>query len=164
MARTETMLNDSYEELVAAIAGLLDGEQDYIANAANLSALVFDRLDDVNWVGFYFMRGGELVVGPFCGLPACTRIAVGRGVCGTAVARRQTLVVENVQAFDGHIPCDPISRSEVVVPLELDGEVIGVFDIDSPSAARFGDDDRVGLEAIANVYLRSLPAQFVVPA
>lgn len=148
-----------YAELVAQARGLLRGERDRIANAANLSALIYHSLPEVNWAGFYFMRDGELVVGPFQGLPACVRIAVGRGVCGTAVAERRTQLVEDVDAFPGHIPCDSASRSEIVVPLELDGEVIGVLDIDSPVKARFDDEDRKGIEALAAIFLESLKSK-----
>ena len=118
--------------------------------------MLFARLPDVNWVGFYFMRGGELVVGPFAGQPACTRIAIGRGVCGSAVERNRTLRVADVHAFDGHIACDPQSRSELVVPLRRDGEIIGVLDVDSPSADRFSAADQEALEALAAVYVDSL--------
>ena len=149
-------MNENYRLLLAEARALLEGESDYIANAANLSALLFTRLSDVNWVGFYFMRDGELVVGPFAGQPACTRIAIGRGVCGSAVERNQTLRVADVHDFDGHIACDPLSRSEVVVPLRRDGEIIGVLDVDSPSTDRFSAADQEALEALAAAYLDSL--------
>ena len=146
------MHSDFYDDLTGEARGLLDGESDPVANAANLSALLYMRLPDVNWVGFYFMRSGELVVGPFNGQPACTRIAVGQGVCGTAMAEQQTQRVADVHAFDGHIACDPNSRSEIVVPL---GQ-IGVLDIDSPSPGRFSEADQAGLEKIAAIYLESI--------
>ena len=149
-------VNEHYRLLIAEARALLEGETDYIANAANLSALLFMRLPDVNWVGFYFLRDGELVVGPFAGQPACTRIAIGRGVCGSAVERDQTLRIADVHAFDGHIACDPQSRSEIVVPLRRDGEIIGVLDVDSPLTDRFRAVDQEGLEALALVYLESL--------
>jgi GAF domain-containing protein len=136
--------------------GLLHGEPDRIANAANLSALVYHALPALNWVGFYFFDGNELVVGPFQGQPACVRIALGRGVCGTAALTRQTQRVANVDAFPGHIPCDSASRSELVVPLFKDDSLIAVFDLDSPELDRFDAQDQSGLEAIANVYLESL--------
>lgn len=149
-------MDESYRNLIAEARGLLDGEHDYIANAANLSALLYMRLPDINWVGFYFLRDGELVVGPFAGQPACTRIAIGRGVCGSAVARNETLRVADVHAFDGHIACDPASRSEIVVPLRRDGEIFGVLDVDSPLPDRFEAQDQAALETLAEVYLDSL--------
>jgi L-methionine (R)-S-oxide reductase len=142
-----------WPELIAQARALMDGEPNVIANAANLSALLYHNLTDVNWVGFYFVEGDGLVVGPFQGLPACVRIPMGNGVCGTAAARRQTIVVTDVDAFDGHIPCDSASRSEIVVPLIRDGEVFGVLDVDSPSLGRFDNDaDRVGLETVAAAF------------
>lgn len=132
---------------------MLDGERDPIANAANLCALVFDQLPDLNWAGFYFLRGGELVLGPFQGRPACVRIALGKGVCGTAAERRETIVVPDVEAFPGHIACDPRSRSEIVVPLVANGSLVGVFDVDSPRVGRFGADEREFLESVASAYL-----------
>ncbi|HEV2510046.1 GAF domain-containing protein [Bosea sp. (in: a-proteobacteria)] len=144
-----------YRELVQQLEGLLHGERDAIANAANLSALLYDAMPRLNWAGFYLMRGGELVLGPFQGKPACVRIAVGRGVCGTAVARRESILVEDVHAFPGHIACDAASRSELVVPLIRDGEVIGVIDLDSPEPGRFDADDQAGIEAIASLYLEA---------
>ena len=149
-------MDENYRLLIEEARALLAGERDYIANAANLSALLYTRMPDINWAGFYFMRDGELVVGPFAGQPACTRIAVGRGVCGTAVEARQTLRVADVHEFDGHIACDPASRSEIVVPLNRDGEVFGVLDVDSPLPDRFGAADQQVLETLAAVYLDSL--------
>jgi GAF domain-containing protein len=145
-----------YEELAAQVGGLLSGERDAIANAANLSAQLFLMLPAVNWVGFYFMRDGELVVGPFQGKPACVRIAVGSGVCGTSVAQRRTMLVTDVHAFPGHIACDAASRSELVIPLIKQGEVLGVLDLDSPDLARFDEDDQLGLERIAQIYLDTI--------
>lgn len=145
-----------YDSLAQEARALLDGEHDPVANAANLSALLFQRMPDINWAGFYFMRDGELVVGPFNGAPACTRIELGRGVCGTAMARRETLRVADVHEFDGHIACDPLSRSEIVVPLLRQGEDLGVLDIDSPHPDRFDAADQAGLETIAAIYVASI--------
>lgn len=146
-----------YEQLAAQLHGLLSGESDAIANAANTAALIFDALPDVNWAGFYFLRegprGGELVVGPFQGKPACVRIALGRGVCGTAAARRETLIVPDVNAFPGHIACDGASQSEVVVPLLAADRVVGVLDLDSPRLARFDEVDARGLERLAGIFV-----------
>lgn len=143
-----------YRELEQQLSGLFQGERDPIANAANTAALLFTTLPDLNWAGFYFLRSAdELVLGPFQGLPACVRIAVGRGVCGTAVARRQTMLVEDVHAFADHIACDAASRSELVVPLIKSGRVFGVLDLDSPALARFDAEDQHGIEAIAAAYV-----------
>jgi L-methionine (R)-S-oxide reductase len=142
-----------YKELAQQLEGLLAGERDAVANAANMSALIFTSLPDLNWAGFYFRRGDTLVLGPFQGRPACVRIAVGKGVCGTAAERRQTLQVEDVDAFPGHIACDSASRSELVVPLIRDGEVIGVLDLDSPLLSRFDDIDQAGLERLAAIFV-----------
>ena len=133
---------------------MLDGEQDWIANAANTSALIYQMLPDLNWAGFYFLqREDELVLGPFQGKPACVRIAVGRGVCGTAVERARSVLVEDVHAFPGHIACDAASRSELVVPLFRDGKVFGVIDLDSPLPGRFDGDDQAGIERLAAIYV-----------
>ncbi|WP_028919436.1 GAF domain-containing protein [Pseudoxanthomonas suwonensis] len=145
-----------YEQLLAQARGLLHGERDRVANAANLSALVYHALPSLNWVGFYFYDGTELVVGPFQGLPACVRIPLDKGVCGAAASTRQTQRVADVHAFPGHIACDPASRSELVVPLVHDGELVGVFDLDSPEPDRFDADDQRGLEAIAAAFVESL--------
>ena len=148
---------ERYAQLLAQARALLHGERDRIANAANLSALVYRALPDLNWVGFYFFDGTELVVGPFQGLPACVRIPLDKGVCGAAARTRQTQRVDDVHAFPGHIACDSASRSELVVPLvAADGALVGVFDLDSPRPARFTADDQQGLEAIAAAYLESL--------
>jgi GAF domain-containing protein len=136
-----------YADLQRALGGLIAGEPDLIANCANFSALVYTSLPDLNWAGCYFLRGDELVLGPFQGRPACVRIAMGRGVCGTAAARRASLLVPDVHAFADHIVCDPASRSELVVPLLKDGALIGVFDMDSPLPDRFSAADRAGMEA-----------------
>jgi GAF domain-containing protein len=150
----------AYGELARELAGLLAGEHDLIANAANTAALIYHALPQVNWAGFYFLKDGELVVGPFQGKPACVRIALGRGVCGTAAAERRTLVVPDVHAFAGHIACDAASRSEVVVPLIKGSRLLGVLDLDSPAAARFDAADAAGLEALAAIFL----AQVAAPA
>jgi L-methionine (R)-S-oxide reductase len=142
-----------YGELAQALTGLLTGERDRIANAANTAALLFGALPAVNWVGFYFAQGRELVVGPFQGKPACVRIAFGSGVCGRAAADRETLIVPDVHAFAGHIACDAASRSEIVVPLVRNTRLIGVLDFDSPELARFDQTDRAGLERIAEIFL-----------
>ncbi len=136
-----------YRELVASLGGLLDGETDPIANLANASALLARFLDGINWCGFYLARGGDLVLGPFQGKPACVRIAFGKGVCGTAAAKGETLVVPDVQAFPGHIACDEASRSEIVVPIVAGGKLRGVLAVDAPTAGRFDAEDRKGLEA-----------------
>jgi L-methionine (R)-S-oxide reductase len=142
-----------YEELVRQTRGLLHGERDLIANAANVAALIWQIVPDLNWAGFYFVKGGELVLGPFQGKPACVRIAMGKGVCGTAAARRETLLVEDVHAFPGHIACDSASNSELVVPLIKGGKVIGVLDLDSPNFARFDAEDRRAFEALVAAFV-----------
>ncbi len=147
---------EQYEQLMQQAAALVQGESDKIANAANLSALVFHSLPDLNWVGFYFYDGTELVVGPFQGLPACVRIALGRGVCGTAAVTKQTQRIADVDTFPGHIPCDSASRSELVVPLFKNEKLIGVFDLDSPKLDRFNEVDQQHLEAIAEIFLGAL--------
>lgn len=148
-----------FDELAMQARGLLHGERNLIANAANFSALLYHSLADVNWVGFYFLDGEELVVGPFQGKPACVRIAIGKGVCGTAFAERKTQRVEDVDAFAGHIPCDGDSRSEIVVPLEVNGKMIGVLDIDAPIRARFDAEDQAGIEKLAGIFVESLNEQ-----
>ena len=147
---------DFYAELLKQAQGLFSGEHDRIANAANLSALVFHALPDINWAGFYFFDGRELVLGPFQGKPACIRIALNRGVCGAAASQRLTQLVPDVSAFPGHIACDAASRSEIVVPLLLRDELIGVWDVDSPIPARFDEDDRLGMQALCALFLDSL--------
>jgi GAF domain-containing protein len=147
---------EQYAQLAAQAEALLDGERDRIANAANLSALVHHALPELNWVGFYFYDGTELVVGPFQGLPACVRIPLDKGVCGAAARTGQTQRIADVHAFPGHIACDAASRSELVVPLLRDGTLIGVFDLDSPVPDRFDVEDQAGLEAIAAIFVRSL--------
>jgi GAF domain-containing protein len=144
---------EAWADLARQLTALIGDERDAIANAANTSALLFDLLPDLNWAGFYLMKGGELVLGPFQGKPACIRIPLGRGVCGTAAATRLPQVVADVHAFPGHIACDAASRSELVVPL-LNGEtLIGVLDLDSPKPGRFTDADRVGAEVVAALWV-----------
>ena len=147
---------EQYAQLLQQARALLHGERDRIANAANLSALVYHALPQLNWVGFYFFDGTELVVGPFQGQPACVRIPLDKGVCGAAARTRSTQRIEDVHAFPGHIACDAASRSELVVPLVLGDALVGVFDLDSPEPARFDVEDQTGLEAIALAYLESL--------
>jgi L-methionine (R)-S-oxide reductase len=144
-----------YRDLAAQLEALLKGEEDPVANAANTAALIYRGLADLNWAGFYFRRGAELVLGPFQGSPACVRIPVaeGAGVCGTAAARSETLVVADVHEFPGHIACDPASRSELVVPLLAGGEVRGVLDLDSPLPGRFSAADAAGCERLMAVFL-----------
>jgi len=144
---------ERYATLLSQAQGLFAGERDAIANAANLSALIFNGLPGLNWAGFYLLKDGGLVLGPFQGKPACIRIALGRGVCGTAAATRRTQVVEDVHAFPGHIACDSASNSEIVVPLLLGERLLGVLDLDSPEHARFDDTDRAGLEALAALWV-----------
>jgi L-methionine (R)-S-oxide reductase len=145
-----------YHELTAELDALLAGEIDETATAANAAAAIYHTLPDLNWAGFYFLRAGELVLGPFQGRPACTRIALGKGVCGTAAAIRRSVLVPDVLAFPGHITCDPMSRSELVVPLLAGGKLLGVLDLDSPQPARFSPQDQAGCEALAAVIVRHL--------
>ncbi len=150
-----------YRTLAASLEALLAGEHDLIANAANTAALIWHGLEGLNWAGFYLRQHDTLVLGPFQGKPACMRIPIGRGVCGTAAARRETIVVDDVHAFPGHIACDAASNSEIVVPLfRMPGDtaspLLGVLDLDSPRRARFGEVDRVGLESLARIFERSL--------
>ena len=144
---------DQYSELASQARGLFEGERDAAANSANLAALLFHGLPALNWAGFYWMKGGELVLGAFQGKPACVRIALGRGVCGTAARERRTIVVADVSQFPGHIACDSASASEVVVPIVAGGRVVGVLDLDSPRPGRFDDEDARGLEALVHLYL-----------
>ena len=144
---------ERYVQLNQQLAALIGDERDFVANMANMAALLFHQLPDLNWAGFYLMREGELVLGPFQGKPACIRIPLGRGVCGTAAATRETQLVPDVHAFPGHIACDADSRSEIVVPLIRDGMSIGVLDLDSPKPGRFDEDDRAGLESAAGLLL-----------
>jgi L-methionine (R)-S-oxide reductase len=144
-----------YAELARALHALTVGESDWIANLANASALLYHSLPDLNWAGFYLLKNDELVVGPFQGKPACVRIAIGKGVCGTAAARRETIIVPNVHEFPGHIACDSASNSEIVVPLIRSGSLIGVLDLDSPKPERFDTADRDGLERFVATLLNN---------
>lgn len=149
---------EQYADLLQQARGLLAGERDLIANAANFGALIYHSLPEVNWAGFYLYDGTELVVGPFQGKPACIRIALGRGVCGTAAQTRQTQLVRDVNAFAGHIACDAASQSEIVVPLiKADGSLLGVWDVDSPVTDRFDEDDREGMQALCAAFMESVP-------
>ncbi len=145
---------EAYRQLNAQLAGVFTGERNGLANTANMSALLFQALPGLNWAGFYFLRGNELVLGPFQGKVACVRIGMGRGVCGTAAQKRETVIVPDVHAFPGHIACDSASRSEIVVPLVKDGQLLGVLDLDSPNLARFDAEDAAGLEAAVAALLR----------
>ncbi|WP_350016154.1 GAF domain-containing protein [Rhodanobacter sp. IGA1.0] len=156
-AQTYASKREHYADLVQQARGILAGERDLIANAANFGALVYHSLAQVNWAGFYLYDGHELVVGPFQGKPACIRIALGRGVCGTAAQARETQLVRDVNAFAGHIACDAASQSEIVVPLvKADGSLLGVWDVDSPVTDRFDEDDRAGMEALCAVFMASV--------
>ncbi len=143
-----------YSELSSTLEALIGDERDAIANLANTASLLYHSLPDVNWAGFYLTQGNDLVLGPFCGKPACIRIAFGRGVCGTAASQRSSQVVADVGEFGGHIACDPQSRAEIVVPLLLGELVVGVLDIDSPILGRFDDQDQQGLERVTQILLR----------
>src|ERR1700722_6915665 len=145
----------AYRELHGQLTGLFAGERNGLANSANLSALLYEALPNLNWAGFYFLRGRELVLGPFQGKVACVRIAVGQGVCGAAAERRETVIVQDVHAFPGHIACDAASRSEIVVPLIQQGQLLGVLDLDSPQLARFDQEDGVGLNAALALLVQS---------
>ncbi|WP_338362715.1 GAF domain-containing protein [uncultured Pseudoalteromonas sp.] len=149
--------HDFYQSLVKQTESLIAGESNVIANMANVSALLFTSLEDVNWAGFYFMDSpSELVLGPFQGNPACIRIPVGKGVCGTAAATLQTQLIEDVHAFEGHIACDAASNSEIVVPIMKNDKIVAVLDIDSPTVGRFDTDDQAGLEALVKCLEASL--------
>ena len=156
-SHTYASKREHYDDLQQQARGLLVGERDLIANAANFSALIYHSLPELNWAGFYLYDGRELVVGPFQGKPACIRIAIGRGVCGTAAQTRETQLVRDVNAFDGHIACDAASQSEIVVPLiKADGSLLGVWDVDSQLINRFDDDDRAGMQALCAVFMQSV--------
>jgi GAF domain-containing protein len=151
-------VTDGSGDIAVELRALLAGETDQVALAANTAALIFARVADLNWAGFYFLRGDTLVVGPFQGLPACTRIPLGRGVCGTAATRRETIVVPDVHEFEGHIACDSASRSEIVVPLIVHGGLYGVLDIDSPVPDRFGAAERQLFETLARIFIHACEA------
>ena len=150
------MVQTDYELLCRQLGALTDGVTDRISNLANAASLLFYALEEINWAGFYLLRGDALTLGPFMGRPACVRIPLGKGVCGTAAERRETLVVPDVHRFPGHIACDAASRSEIVVPLSADGGLFGVLDIDSPVPDRFSEGDRQGLEAFARALEQAL--------
>ena len=149
-------MNINYTLLTRQLEGLLEDESDLLANSANLVGLLFAEIPHINWLGIYVLRGNELVLGPFQGNPACVRIPLGQGVCGTAAQRMESILVENVHDFDGHISCDPASVSEVVVPLVSAGKVIGVLDVDSPQKGRFTADDQHGLELVCERFVQLL--------
>jgi len=151
----QTSKTDLYDQLAAQLSSLLAGECDLIANAANFASVIFHALPDLNWAGFYFLKSDELVLGPFQGQPACVRIPVGQGVCGTAAAKRVTTIVPNVHEFPGHIACDSASNSEIVVPLLKDERLIGVLDLDSPIIGRFDDEDAIGLDGLVSILIES---------
>ncbi|CAH2600525.1 free methionine-(R)-sulfoxide reductase [Rhodovastum atsumiense] len=152
------MMHEAADDLLSDLSGLFAGETDPIANAANAAAAIWQHVPDINWAGFYFLKGEDLVLGPFQGRPACVRIPLGRGVCGTAARRRATVVVPDVHAFPGHIACDAASRSEIVVPLLRADALLGVLDIDSPRPDRFGEAERLLFEAVARLWTASLGA------
>lgn len=145
-----------YTQLSSQLDALLSGESNFYANLSNTAALLNQFFERINWVGFYLIEDGELVLGPFQGLPACVRIAIGKGVCGTAVEKKETIIVPDVNAFPGHIACDAASQSEIVVPIIKDNTVIGVLDVDSPELDRFSEDDRVGLELVINTLVKHI--------
>jgi L-methionine (R)-S-oxide reductase len=147
---------DSYKQIYAQFSALIEGESDFLANAANLTAVLYHLLPDVNWVGFYLAQGEYLVLGPFQGKPATPRIPIGKGVCGRAASKQETVVVPDVEKVEDHIVCDPASRSEIVVPLLNWGKLSGVLDIDSPVLNRFDEEDREGLESLVSLFLSSL--------
>lgn len=158
MLSTEEQANkkaEQYDNVLKQLDALLAGERHLLANLSNAAALLNQYMDNINWVGFYLLEGDELVLGPFQGLPACVRIPVGKGVCGTSVAKKQTIVVPDVHEFPGHITCDPASQSEIVIPLQKDGTVLGVLDIDSPYKDRFDEIDAKKLEEFAAILIRS---------
>jgi len=159
-ARPQVSKPELYRELAAELQALLSGETDLIASAANTAALLYWSLPDLNWAGFYLVdrKSGDLLVGPFQGKPACIRIPLGKGVCGTAAAERRTVVVPDVHEFPGHIPCDAASNSEIVVPMLSGQELLGVLDLDSPERGRFDETDARGLETIVRVFLDCVAA------
>ena len=153
------MNNTDYDHLNSQLEALIGDEPDALANTANFVALLYTAIDDVNWLGIYVLRGGGLVLGPFQGQPACVRIPLGSGVCGTAATMLETQRVPDVRAFPGHIVCDPVSRSEIAVPMMIDGKLAGVLDIDSPFIDRFGDDDQAGIERLCRTFCSLRPVR-----
>jgi L-methionine (R)-S-oxide reductase len=154
--KEEGMKAELYQNLAEQVHSLLEGEDDFIANAANLSSLIYHSLPDLNWAGFYLQKNGELILGPFQGKPACMRIAIGKGVCGSAAKLRQTVIVENVHEFPGHIACDSASNSEIVVPVIKGDSLVAVLDIDSPVLARFDEEDARGLNELVRIFCESV--------
>jgi len=154
--------SELYMSLAAQLRSLLEDERDFIANAANFSSLLYHSLPDLNWAGLYLLKDNELVLGPFQGKPACVRIAMGKGVCGTAAEQRQTILVDNVHDFPGHIACDSASNSEIVVPLVKQEQLLGVLDLDSPSFARFDTEDAKGLNDLVEVFVNSSSSEFTL--
>ncbi len=150
-----TSKDEHYRLLSEQVLSLFDNERDFLANMANFSALIYHNLPDLNWAGFYLLQGDQLVLGPFQGKVACVRIPIGKGVCGTSAEKRQTIRVQNVNEFDGHIACDSASRSEIVIPLIKDGVLFGVFDMDSPEYNRFDQADQDGLETLVSNFIQS---------
>jgi GAF domain-containing protein len=153
-SKTTGTKEQKYTEILKQAEALLDGETDWLANLANTASHLFHVLEDVNWCGYYLMKENQLVLGPFMGKPACVRIPIGKGVCGTTVARGETIVVEDVHQFPGHIACDAASRSEIVIPMRVDGQIIGVLDIDSPILKRFDQEDQQYLEKYVEIVLK----------
>ena len=151
-----TTKRELYANLLLQLRSLVAEEHDLIANAANLSSLLYHSVPDLNWAGFYFHKNEELVLGPFQGQPACVRIAIGKGVCGTAAQQRQTIIVDNVHDFPGHIACDSASNSEIVVPIIKDKQLVGVLDLDSPSMGRFDEEDARGLNELVDAFTESI--------
>lgn len=151
-SQTSTTKAECYKNINSQLQHLLEGERDLIANASNAAALLFHMLPEVNWAGFYFNRHGELVLGPFQGKPACVRIAIGKGVCGTCAQKKETIVVQNVHEFPGHIACDSASNSEIVLPIIKFNRLIGLLDIDSPVPGRFDHEDKAGLETFVKIF------------
>jgi len=144
-----------YASIAAQLRSLFEGERDFIANAANISSLVYYSLPDLNWAGFYLYKDGELVLGPFQGKPACVRIPLGKGVCGTAAKLQETVIVSNVHEFPGHIACDSASNAEIVIPLIKEGVFLGVFDVDSPLLSRFDEEDASGLHELIEIFIQT---------
>lgn len=149
-------VTEQYKQLTSQLDALLTGEKNKYANLSNASALLNQFYDRINWVGFYLMENDELVLGPFQGLPACIRIPLGKGVCGTAAMKQESIIVPDVNAFPGHIACDAASQSEIVIPIVKDGKTVGVLDIDSPELDRFTEDDRIGLKKFVQVLVKHL--------
>ena len=142
-----------YKELATTLSALLDNEREFLPNMSNMASFLYFSLKDINWCGFYLVKNGDLLLGPFQGKPACVRIEIGKGVCGTSAQKRESVIVEDVNNFPGHIACDVDSRSEIVIPLLKDGKLLGVLDIDSPTLARFDQVDKMGMEKLVSILL-----------